>query len=90
MSRLKQLGKDSVIYGVGGVLARGVTFLMLPIYTRVFTLADYGTIELLTVMSSFLAVILVMGMDSAQSMYFFKHKEEGRSAQARVVSSILQ
>ena len=90
MSRLKQLGKDSVVYGIGGVLAKGVSFFLLPVYTRIFTPADYGTIEMLTVMSSFLAAILVMGMDSAQSMYFFKHKEDGQKVQARIVSSILQ
>jgi O-antigen/teichoic acid export membrane protein len=90
MSRLKQLSKDSLIYGIGGVIAKSVSFFTLPIYTRIFTPADYGTIEMLTVMSSFLAAILVMGMDSAQSMYFFKHKDDGRDAQARVVSSILQ
>lgn len=31
-----------------------------------------------------------MGMDSAQSMYFFKYKKEGHEKQACVVSSILQ
>ena len=45
---------------------------------------------MLTVISSFLAAFLIMGMDSAQSMYFFKQKEEGKAAQARIVSSILQ
>ena len=45
---------------------------------------------MLTVISSFLGVILVMGMDSAQSMYFFKSKEKGKDEQACVVSSILQ
>lgn len=88
--RLKQLGKDAFVYGVGGSLAKSVSFFLLPVYTRIFTPADYGTIEMLTVMSSFVAAILVMGMDSAQSMYFFKHKEEGQKAQARIVSSILQ
>lgn len=90
MSRLKQLGKDSLIYGIGGIFAKGVSFFLLPVYTRIFNPADYGTIEMLTVISSFLAAILVMGMDSAQSMYFFKHKEEGKSLQARIVTSILQ
>lgn len=90
MSRLKQLGKDSLIYGIGGIFAKGVSFFLLPVYTRIFTPADYGTIEMLTVISSFLAAILVMGMDSAQSMYFFKHKEDGKSVQAQIVSSILQ
>ena len=90
MSRLKQLGKDSVVYGLGGILAKSVSFFTLPIYTRIFTPADYGTIEMLAVLSSFLGAFLVMGMDSAQSMYFFKHKEEGKAAQARIVSAILQ
>ena len=90
MTRLKQLGKDSLVYGLGGILAKSVSFFTLPIYTRVFTPAEYGTIEMLAVLSSFLGAILVMGMDSAQSMYFFKHKAEGEAAQARVVSAILQ
>lgn len=90
MSRLKQLGKDSLIYGVGGILAKGLSFFLLPVYTRIFSPADYGTIEMLTVISSFLAAILVMGMDSAQSMYFFKVKEDGRATQARIISAILQ
>lgn len=90
MSRLKQLGKDSLIYGIGGIFAKGVSFLLLPVYTRIFTPAEYGTIEMLTVISNFLAAVLMMGMDSAQSMYFFKHKEEGQEKQARIVSSILQ
>ena len=90
MHRLKQLGKDSLIYGIGGIFAKGVSFFLLPVYTRIFTPADYGTIEMLTVISSFLGCILVMGMDSAQSMYFFKVKEEGKAAQARIVSAILQ
>ena len=90
MSRLKQLGKDSIIYGIGGVFAKGLSFFLLPVYTRIFSPADYGTIEMLTVISSFLASIMVMGMDSAQSMYFFKVKEQGRASQARIVSAILQ
>ena len=90
MFRLKQLGKDTLIYGIGGILAKSVSFFLLPIYTRIFTPADYGTIEMLTVISSFLSAIMVMGMDSAQSMYFFKFKKNGKIAQAKIVSAILQ
>jgi O-antigen/teichoic acid export membrane protein len=45
---------------------------------------------MLTIISSFLGSILLMGMDSAQSMYFFKNKQEGHEKQANIVSSILQ
>lgn len=89
-SRFKQLGKDSLIYGLGGIVAKSTGFFLLPVYTRIFTPADYGTIEMLIVLNSFLGSILVMGMDSAQSFYFFEQKKAGQQAQARVVSAILQ
>lgn len=90
MSRLRQLGKDSVVYGLGAIMAKGVGFFLLPIYTRIFTTAEYGTIEMLSVIASFLGALLVMGLDSAQSFYFFERREMGRAAQAEVVSAILQ
>jgi len=51
---------------------------------------DYGTIEMLAVLSSFLSTIMVMVMDSTQSFYFFKEKQDGIRSQAKVVSAILQ
>lgn len=90
MSRLKQLGKDSVIYGIGGIFAKSVSFFLLPVYTRIFTPADYGTIEMMTVIVSFLTAFLVMGMDSAQSFYFFEQKQNGKLQQKIMVSAILQ
>jgi O-antigen/teichoic acid export membrane protein len=88
--RFKQIGKDSLIYGIGGILGKGIGFFLLPVYTRLFTPAEFGTIEMLAVLNSFLGSILVMGMDTAQSFYFFEQKKEGQRAQAKVVTSILQ
>jgi O-antigen/teichoic acid export membrane protein len=90
MLRLKQLGQDSFVYGLGGIMSHGFSFLLIPIYTRVFSLADYGNIEMLIVISSFFGAVLGMGLDSAQSNYFFKVKKEGQDAQARIVSAIIQ
>lgn len=90
MSRLKQLGKDSVIYGIGGAAGKGISFFLLPVYTRIFTPADYGTIEMMSVIVSLLTAVLVMGMDAAQSFYFFEQKAKGTPAQKIVVSAILQ
>lgn len=88
--RVRQLATDSVVYGLGGILARGVSFLLLPVYTRIFTPLEYGTIEMVLVIASLLSACLVMGMDSAQSFYFFEQKARGREAQSRLVSAILQ
>ncbi|TAN42072.1 MAG: hypothetical protein EPN22_13535 [Nitrospirae bacterium] len=88
--RLRQLAKDSVIYGIGGAAVKGISFFLLPVYTRIFTPADYGTIEMMTVIVSLLTAFLVMGMDAAQSFYFFNQKENGAVSQKIVVSAILQ
>jgi O-antigen/teichoic acid export membrane protein len=90
MSRLKQLRKDSVIYGLGGILGKALGFFLLPIYTRIFSPAEYGLIEMFTIIGSLIASIVAMGMDSGQSFYFFKEKENGKGARAKIVTSILQ
>ena len=90
MSRLSQLGKDSLVYGLGAALAKGIGFFLLPVYTRIFSPAQYGTIEMLSAITGFVSALLAMGMDSAQSFYFFEQRARGRAAQARLVSAILQ
>lgn len=89
-NRIQQLGADTVIYGVGDVLAKGVGFLLLPIYTRLFTPVKYGTIEMLTVISGFLGAFLNLGLGSSQSFYFFEQKGRGRKAQGAVITAILR
>ena len=63
---------------------------MLPIYTQFFTGADFGIIEMLAVLSSFMGAILVTRMDSAQSMYFSNYKEEGTAVEPWAVFAIPQ
>jgi len=87
---LKQLGKDSVIYGIGDVFSKAILFLLLPVYTRIFAPAEFGAIETLTIINTFLGVLLMMGMDAAQSFYFFEQKNSEKAAQAKVISAILQ
>ena len=51
MSRLKQLGRDTLIYGFGALLSRSINFFLLPVYTRILTPVEFGTIEIITVLS---------------------------------------
>ena len=70
MIKLKKISKDFFTYGFGILLARLISFFLIPIYTRVFTPADYGTIEMLIVVSNFLGMIMFLGMDATQSNFF--------------------
>jgi O-antigen/teichoic acid export membrane protein len=42
---LRTLVKDSAVYAVGTIASRLVGFIMIPVYTRVLTPADYGIIN---------------------------------------------
>ncbi len=65
LNQIKQLGKDSLIYGLGDGLKRTIGFLLLPIYTRFLTPADYGQLELLMVMSTMMLIITSQGLSTA-------------------------
>jgi O-antigen/teichoic acid export membrane protein len=88
--RLKQLSKDSIIYGLGSIAAKSITFFLIPVYTRLFPPIEYGSIETLIIVNSFLGALIMIGMDSAQSFYFFEQKKYGQSEQTRIISSIFQ
>lgn len=87
MNRFKQLGKDSLIYGVGGVIARSITFFTLPVYTRVFSPEMYGELELIILIGSFFAGLISLGMDSTLSFFFTQ--ANSIKEKSNVVSSIL-
>jgi len=74
MRHLRQLLNDSVIYGLGGAFSKSIALLTLPILTRIFSPKDFGEIEMLSVIGSLLAAGLNLGLDSAQSKFFFKEK----------------
>lgn len=88
--KAKQIGKDSLIYGLGDGLAKGIGFFLLPVYTRIFSVSDYGTLEMLVQISSFLGILIVLGMNGSQGFYFYEQEGRGRSAQAKVITAALQ
>ena len=62
---IKELGKQSLVYGVGHILARLVTFLLLPLYTHVFSQEEYGVISLAYAFMGITLILYRYGMDTA-------------------------
>ena len=89
MNYIKKLGKESIIYGLGTILAKSVGLITIPIFTRIFSTEIYGRLELLLTMGAFFVPIIVMGTDSAQSYYYFNFKKNNDVNRKTVVNSIL-
>lgn len=68
--------KGIVVYGLGNIITKGITFLMIPLYARVLPVEAYGELELLTVMLSILILIADLGISSALMRYYHMENKE--------------
>ncbi len=73
---LRQLVKDSAIYAVGTIASQIAGFIMIPIYTRVLTPADYGIIETMMRVVDVVNILLTMGMVEAFLRHYNLAKDE--------------
>lgn len=72
LSRLAQLSRDSLVYGLGGAVARYTGLLLLPIYTRVFSTSEYGVLESVSNLGTLLLAITMLGLDGAVPLLYFE------------------
>lgn len=63
--KLKQLSKDTAVYGISTIVGRFLTFLLVPFYTNVFSPSDYGVVSNLYIFIAIFNVVLIYGMDAA-------------------------
>lgn len=72
MSSLKQLASQTAIYGLSQILGRFVNYLLVPLYTTIYTPGEYGVVTLLYSYVTFLNVLLTYGMETAFFRYASK------------------
>ena len=80
-SDLKKFGKDTIIYVLGAVSSRLLSFILIPIYVRYLTPDDYGILELFAVSIVLSAIFLRFGLENALLRFYFETndlKERGK------------
>lgn len=82
---LRRIGSQGLWYIGGTLIQRSVSLLMLPVYTRFLTPADYGVIQLLELTFDVLSIIA--GSRLAAGVFTFYHKAETESERRLVLSS---
>ncbi|HEX2060798.1 MAG TPA: oligosaccharide flippase family protein, partial [Thermoanaerobaculia bacterium] len=79
--------KDSAIYGIGSILARAISLLLLPFYTRVLTPRDYGVVDLLTTFGAL--VNLTVALEISQGLARYVAAAENEEERAEWASTAL-
>lgn len=73
---IKDFFKHSFIYSIGIILTRGISFLLLPLYTRALTTNDYGLISLLSSAAALALPFLTLELTAAIGIFYTESKEQ--------------
>ncbi len=72
---LRKLASDSLIYGIPGIVLRFLTAFLVPLYTRVFSPAQYGTRHLVTSTVALLLVVTVLALDNSTYRWYYDSED---------------
>jgi O-antigen/teichoic acid export membrane protein len=84
---MKRLFRDTLIYGGSAILSRGLSLIVLPIYTRILSPAEYGVLDMIFVIGSFATLLVVLEIN--QGLARFYADAETVEAKRRMASTIL-
>ena len=85
MNKIKKLAGQTAIYGLSSIIGRLLNYLLVPIYVRVFTPAEYGVVAEMYAYVGLLIVILTYGLETG----FFKFAKGDSEQTENVYSTTL-
>ncbi len=74
-SRKKYLLKNTLIFSIGNFGSKIITFLLVPLYTNILTTSQYGTIDLMTVLTTVIAPIITLNISEAIMRYLMDRSD---------------
>lgn len=72
---LRRISRNSLLYTGTSVLQKGVSFLLLPLYTRHLSPADYGIISVVSSLGAIISALTMMSLHAAISRFYFVYRD---------------
>src|SRR5215213_9056212 len=88
-SHLLALAKQTIVYGLSGVMLQAVGVVTLPVFARAFTRDEYGVLEIGLVVSAFVLTIVDLGLASAAQRSYYDYPQADSDARKAVVFTAL-
>ncbi|MBV8200462.1 MAG: oligosaccharide flippase family protein, partial [Acidobacteria bacterium] len=88
-SDLRRVLAQSGVYAAAALAQQGVSFLLLPLYTRFVPQAEYGQLELLNAFSSIAFACLLLGLPSAIAKCYHRDCDDDGQRQALLPTALL-
>lgn len=83
---LRGVARHSLFYGLGNLGTSLVTLLLIPVFTRLLSPAEYGIINLAETATALASLVLSLGMEASLMRYYFLFPSQEEKNQA--ISSI--
>ena len=80
MSNLRKFSRTTILYAIGTFIQRGASLLLIPVYTAVLQIAQYGTLETLDVIFQTLVIAINFGLSTALMRFYATCKDEDDAA----------
>lgn len=79
LDKIKQLGKDTAIYGISTIVGRFLNFLLVPLYANFIIPSEYGILGNTYANIAFINIFFIYGMDVAYMKFASLEKENSNS-----------
>lgn len=76
LNKLKQTGKQALIYSLGNISAKLIGFVLLPLYTSYLSTEEYGILALLEITSTFMVAVLSFKLSTAMMRWCSNENSE--------------
>ena len=86
---IKKLVSQTAVYGLSSIVGRFLNYLLTPLYTYSFIPQEYGVVVELYTYTSFLAVILTYGMETAFFRFSESHKGDKKVFSTATISILI-
>ena len=64
-SRGKYLAKNTIIFAIGNIATKLISFVLVPLYTSILSTSQYGVVDLVNTMGNVLAPVLILNISEA-------------------------
>jgi len=85
-NNVRRISRQLLAYGTADVLVLAISFLLLPIYTRVLSPREYGALALLLVFEAVLKIVNRWGLDAAFLRFYYEYPAEERRTLAGTIA----
>ena len=89
MDREKKFAKNTLIISIGTLCTKLISFLLLPLYTGLLSTSEYGTVEIITTITSLVVPILNLQIDQAIFRLLVDYRNDNNSIKSYISTTLL-